>query len=180
MQKTDIGSCWLWLAYREPKMGYGKFVWQNDEGKTEQYAHRFAFYEHYGYLPTPPQTIDHKCRNASCVNPYHLREASPIEQTENSNNQCAINKAKTHCKHGHVLKDENLFVYKDGRRECKTCRLEHQRKYNRYQGMLPTKQRTHCPYGHEYNLENTLYIKRPTRNTIERQCKMCKKIRRQQ
>ena len=37
---------------------------------------------------------------------------------------CNQNTNKTHCIRGHVLSGENLYVYKNGKRGCRTCQRE--------------------------------------------------------
>lgn len=71
------GDCWNWTASKT-KFGYGRF---SDKNK-KIYAHRFSWYLKYNKWPT--QWILHKCDNTSCVNPSHLFEGSPKENTQDS------------------------------------------------------------------------------------------------
>ena len=64
-------------------------------------------------------TIDHLCRNRSCVNVLHLEKV-----TQRENVRRGLLGQKTHCKHGHPLIPGNLRKEKDGRRRCLTCRRE--------------------------------------------------------
>lgn len=65
--------CWLWTGAKDPN-GYGKF-W---DGEKRIYAHRHAYGpKAEGHL------IDHRCHNKSCVNPAHLRLATPKQNMEN-------------------------------------------------------------------------------------------------
>jgi hypothetical protein len=70
--------------------------------------------------------INHLCRNKSCVNAGHM------EVTTNSGNTlhpaslspARINKDKTHCKRGHALTPDNIYIQpgKYGvQRICRTC-----------------------------------------------------------
>jgi DNA-directed RNA polymerase subunit M/transcription elongation factor TFIIS len=41
----------------------------------------------------------------------------------------AIQPRKTHCVNGHLMDEENTYVFPDGRRSCRSCRREHHRRY---------------------------------------------------
>lgn len=70
-------SCWNWIASLD-KGGYGKFK----SNKKTYRAHRFAWYLLYGSFPT--KWLLHKCNNRKCVNPEHLYEGSPKDNTRDS------------------------------------------------------------------------------------------------
>lgn len=105
VNKTD--SCWLWTA--STNNGYGQF---NSSNGT--LAHRYAYELANGPIPAGLH-IDHLCRVRTCVNPIHLEAVTPAE----NNRRVALN--RTHCRHGHPYSGDNLFLRKDGRRECRTC-----------------------------------------------------------
>lgn len=63
---------------------------------------------------------------------------------------------KTHCANGHERIEENLIIYKDGRKRCRLCRRK-----------IPT----HCPKGHLHEEGNWYYNKRG-----DRHCKACRDI----
>jgi hypothetical protein len=75
VEKFD--GCWAWTAALTPA-GYGKFAYQ---GKTAL-AHRLAYEDAKGPIPTG-LFIDHACHNRKCVNPGHLRLATPKQNMEN-------------------------------------------------------------------------------------------------
>ncbi|MFF9287501.1 HNH endonuclease [Streptomyces griseosporeus] len=58
-------DCWLWTG-KTINSGYGYF-WV--EGTKHMTAHRYAFLQAYGYLPT---VVRHSCDVKLCVNPAHL------------------------------------------------------------------------------------------------------------
>jgi hypothetical protein len=58
-------ECWLWTGVTI-NSGYGIF-WI--EGTTKMTAHRFAFQDANGYLPS---VVRHTCDVKICVNPRHL------------------------------------------------------------------------------------------------------------
>lgn len=75
---------------------------------------------------------------------------------------CLMQNLKTHCKHGHLLSGDNLYINPRGDRECRSCRAKARRaariksQRGRIVG-LPMGLRTHCKYGHPYSGEN-LYV----------------------
>jgi len=71
---ADLGPCWLWTGYRD-KFGYGYMgIASKPIG-----VHRVAWEILVGPIPDG-LTIDHLCRNTSCVNPEHLE---PVTNSEN-------------------------------------------------------------------------------------------------
>jgi hypothetical protein len=76
VKKTQ--TCWNWTAGKNMRDGYGIF-W---DGERYTGAHRFAYFESFGAIPEG-MFIDHKCHNSGCVNPDHLRAATPKQNVEN-------------------------------------------------------------------------------------------------
>lgn len=133
---NNIG-CHEWIGGREPR-GYGRF-WLN--GKTIS-AHVAAYILYCGQVPKG-MTIDHLCKNKSCVRPDHLEAVSMRENVLRSDNLAALNARKTHCKNGHPFTKENTYIFKGNCghfRQCKKCwRQIHKRQYITYQ--LPNKRK---------------------------------------
>lgn len=120
VDKTD--GCWLWLGAPNSE-GYGHIA---QGGKTHA-AHRLSW-TLTGHTLTPGMTLDHLCRNRICVRPDHLEEVTNVANILRGSGSPAQNARKTHCPYGHPLSGENLYVRVTGRRQCKACRRQQQRK----------------------------------------------------
>lgn len=118
VDKTD--DCWLWRGGTGGNH-YGKF--RPYPGAKHTSAHRIAYELIVGPIPAGLH-LDHVCQNPQCVNPAHLE---PVTAAENRRRQSA---RQTHCRRGgHPLSGSNLYVGKDGRRYCRRCRRDAQRRY---------------------------------------------------
>ena len=101
-------------------------------GRTRRgLAHRVAYERQRGPIPDG-LTIDHLCRNRSCVNVDHLEVVSRRENTMRGIAPTAINARKTYCKNGHPFDERNTrwTTGKDRqgrvttRRQCRACNLK--------------------------------------------------------
>lgn len=116
----DENSCWEWIASKTPK-GYGQITVQY----KNTYAHRVAYEKVIGPI-AEGLTIDHLCRNKSCVRPNHL-EAVPMRiNVLRGNGPTAQNARKTHCPQGHMYNTENTRM-KGNSRECRKCHNEREK-----------------------------------------------------
>ena len=90
-------------------------------------AHRVLYERWIGPIQAG-MTIDHLCRNTSCVNPGHMEV---VTQSENSSRAPIWSSAKTHCIRGHEFTEANtrLEVGKIGKmnRRCRACHRDGQR-----------------------------------------------------
>ena len=84
-------------------------------------AHRFVWEALVG--PIKKKTLDHLCRNRSCVRPSHLREATNRENllAEGSLSPSNLGRLKTCCAKGHPYDEENTYVDPTGKRHCREC-----------------------------------------------------------
>lgn len=126
---NHTGNCWIWTR-STTKEGYGRFAISHH---NEILAHRFSYELFKGNIPKG-LTLDHLCRNPSCVNPDHLEVVTLKENLARGFSFSAINFQKTHCPKGHELKEPNLEQFplkKYGHRICKTCHNESHRNSRR-------------------------------------------------
>jgi hypothetical protein len=123
VEKTS--TCWNWTDWIRQD-GYGRFF---VDGKTK-YAHRVAYELLKGPIPTG-LTLDHLCRNRKCVNPDHLEAVTNKANILRGKAPQAKNARKTHCKKGHPLSGDNLYINPKGERNCRTCQDENRKKFLR-------------------------------------------------
>ena len=109
-------GCWLWLGTQNKK-GYGNF-----QGRI---ASRVSYIAFRGEI-APDLTIDHLCKNKSCINPAHLEAVSNRENILRATTTLTGQLARrTTCGYGHVLTPHPLFT-----RWCRPCRLAYWKTYN--------------------------------------------------
>ena len=126
VEKTD--GCWLWLGTRD-RDGYGSFRGSRSDEKVR--AHRWSYERYVGPIPDG-LTIDHLCRNPSCVNPEHMEPVTKGENTLRGNGAPARNARKTHCNRGHPFDEANTRIWK-GKRACRECGRLNQAAYRKRQ-----------------------------------------------
>lgn len=112
----DAG-CWLWIGAKQSG-GYGRFMVCSDP-RTLILAHRYSYELARGPIPDG-LTLDHLCRNTSCVNPEHLE---PVTRAVNAQ-RGSRNAVKTHCDYGHEFTPENIYAApsRPEIRDCRACR----------------------------------------------------------
>lgn len=116
---TEDG-CWIWTGAIDAT-GYGRFL---HNGKVTL-THRLAYELLVGPIPVGLE-IDHLCRVRACLAPSHLEAVTH-----------AVNVARvpvelqTHCIKGHAYEGSNVYLRKNGTRECRTCRNAFQAAYKR-------------------------------------------------
>lgn len=122
--KVDVqgpDDCWEWTGARHAQ-GYGHL---RAAGRTMK-AHRVSALIHFGPFDRR-MDVRHTCDNPPCVNPNHLRVGTTLQNVRDCIDKGRFrnhNQAKTHCLRGHAFTDENTYITKLGRRNCRTCNYE--------------------------------------------------------
>jgi hypothetical protein len=118
---SSKAGCWEWIGPRfedRPGLGaYGCFTAEYFSYK----AHRVMWSLLHGQIPSG-LTVDHLCRNRSCVNPGHLEVVTLRENILRGESPTALNARKTHCSKGHAFTPENTLKRGHGYRSCRACR----------------------------------------------------------
>lgn len=118
---VDASGCWLWTDRRDRDgyAGYFRVGSRTDGSRAEVRPHRWIYEQLIGPIALG-LVIDHLCRTRHCVNPFHLEPVPPEVNTKRGSRAAA-----THCKHGHPLSGENLYIRKHAgkvSRSCVVCR----------------------------------------------------------
>lgn len=113
-------GCMLWRG-KPGRNGYGRL---RVAGRTVG-AHRYAYVLAHGPIPEG-LVIDHVkakgCTSTLCVAPAHLEAVTTRVNTLRGQGLAAQNARKTHCKRGHPLSGDNLYIKPDGSgRNCRAC-----------------------------------------------------------
>ncbi len=114
-------GCWLWTG--AANRGYGRV---QVKGKT-RYAHREVYQRLVG--PIEADTLDHLCRQPSCVNPRHLEPVSCRVNVLRGVGPVTLRAKQTHCHRGHPFDDGNTYIQPNGTRSCRLCHQRTLRKY---------------------------------------------------
>lgn len=121
----DNKGCWNYTRAKD-FLGYGKIGYL---GKVIS-AHRVSYMVWKGKIPDG-LTIDHLCKNPSCINPDHLEAVTLRENVLRSRRMTDNKSRKTHCINGHELTEENTYIIKSHyARKCRTCARVYSHDYN--------------------------------------------------
>jgi hypothetical protein len=117
VDRSEDTDCWIWTGPVQ-NQGYGHISlgpgWH-------ELAHRF-FYERLVGRPIPDgMVLHHVCHNKLCVRPDHL-ECVTVDEHRQLH-------TKMHCKHGHPMTGDNVYLRRSGVRQCRACLYESIRRY---------------------------------------------------
>ena len=123
-----MNDCVLWEKGKTAA-GYG--VLQRNGKKI--YAHRDALERRLGRPIAPGMCACHACDVRSCVNPNHIFEGSPKDNTADMIRKHGHYLAnRTHCIRGHVFDEVNTYTNPyNGQRVCIPCRTAYLADYYR-------------------------------------------------
>lgn len=142
VEKTD--SCWLWTGACN-QGGYGQFHGKNHRGQASRFAYQFKV----GEIPNGLD-LDHLCRNRICVNPDHLepvtRRTNLLRGIRRLQGVGLRGRSVTVCPAGHVYDEPNTYVY-HGRRSCRTCKRDWDRRHRLRLTNTGTVLSSHSPMG---------------------------------
>lgn len=102
-------------TYSTGSHGYAQIGWHDEGKRIVTLCHRVEWIACWGEIPEG-MTVDHICRNRRCVNPWHLRLLTNVDNATNNGNR-----HKTHCIRGHEFTVENTWVNYRGWRRCRAC-----------------------------------------------------------
>lgn len=126
VDKDGPNGCWVWTGARD-KRNYGLV---NRREWDTVLAHRISYSLVVGEIPEE-LTLDHLCRNTSCVNPDHLEPVTQRENVRRGMAPAGINARKTECDYGHPYDDANTWWDKRGNRVCKICNNRRKQEWRR-------------------------------------------------
>lgn len=121
-------GCWLWTGALTGSRGYGSFNLGKDPRTGRQITgvtHKMTYELVHGPIVQPSQAprivVDHKCRERSCCNPWHLEAISEPLNVARGISPAATNKIKVACPRGHAYDTANTILYRN-KRYCKACK----------------------------------------------------------
>jgi hypothetical protein len=122
-------GCWVWLGggngcIAKDGRDYG-IVKMNGKETT---LHKLFSEMVFGPVPEGLE-LDHTCRNRRCFCPGHVERVTHQENVRRGDSIMARRAKQTHCKNGHPLSGDNLFIDKRGNRTCLICRAAYARDF---------------------------------------------------
>jgi hypothetical protein len=112
-------ACWVWHGSMHPT-GYGEFHYKGRKWSAHRAMWK-AVYDEFDGLD-----VCHRCDNKRCISPLHLYLATHKQNLRDaSKSRLLQGQWKTHCKRGHPLSGDNLYIQPQyGFRGCKQCQKD--------------------------------------------------------
>lgn len=125
----DETACWEWVGQRSYS-GYGQAKLTLAGMERVVLAHRWLYEALVGPIPAG-LTLDHLCKNKSCVNPKHLEPVTIADNIRRGDSKSAVSRRTGRCTKGHHVVDPGGWIeYSDGaRRACRICKNASVRKW---------------------------------------------------
>lgn len=111
---TVEGACWLAPSER---------VCRNGVHPVRRYVYEAVI----GPVPAG-QLVLARCGRKRCVRPDHLEVLTRRELILRTDCAAGVNARKRSCPRGHPLDDENAYRYPSGKRRCRRCHAEAERR----------------------------------------------------
>jgi hypothetical protein len=124
--REDDNGCWIWMGPRLRTKSGQQYGATRYAGRPSS-AHRAAWRMFRGPVPEGLE-LDHLCRVTRCCNPLHLEPVTHAENVRRGMGLAGVNARKTHCIRGHEFDEANTIVQCGGKRACRTCVNEAQRR----------------------------------------------------
>lgn len=106
-------GCYI-STYSVASHGYAQIGWKSDKSMTGTTAHRAAWVHAHGQIPEG-MTVDHVCKNRTCVNVEHLRLLSNFENARRTSGR---DWPEGQCAQGHPNSELRVL---SGRTRCRLC-----------------------------------------------------------
>jgi len=125
--RVDDNGCWV-ATLKHNGSGYTQITVNLDGTRRLVLTHRASYVAFVGPIPDG-LSIDHLCRNRSCINPDHLEA---VTQSVNVLRGVRAVEPKSECKHGHPFDEANTYYPPSGAgRQCRACVRNNSREYKR-------------------------------------------------
>lgn len=131
VRMTEDG-CWPWQGFTD-RNGYPRISCRIGKRVRGVFPYRTLFELQNGPIEDGLE-IDHLCRNRNCCRPDHLES---VTHYENMSRAVLYNSTLTKCKRGHPFDSHNTYITPDGRRQCRACRADATRRYQRRRSLAP-------------------------------------------
>lgn len=113
----DDNGCWRWPGSKAIN-GYGQTAYRGNVTRV----HRMMYQLVHGVRLQAEQYVCHSCDVRDCCNPDHLWVGSASDNMMDASRKGRHHEVRrNHCKRGHPLFGDNLYIGTAGARQCLTC-----------------------------------------------------------